>query len=75
MEKSHLNRPLRKLATEEQVQGAYGAQNRNVHKVHEDLSTTSKKQLPSVVEFAGRSNLSLNYLIALLDYSVNRINL
>ena len=44
-------RPLRKLATDEQVQGAYGAQNRNVHEVHEDLSTGATQQLPSVVEF------------------------
>ena len=56
MEKSHLNRPLRKLATEEQVQGAYGAKKPNVHKVHEDLSTEATKQLPSVVEFPKRSN-------------------
>lgn len=44
-------KPPQKLATEEQVQGAYGAKEHNVHKVHEDLSTASTKQLPSVVEF------------------------
>ena len=38
------------------MQGTYGAQNRNVHKVHEDLSTDATKQLPSGVEFTRRSN-------------------
>ena len=51
--------PPQKLANEEQVQGAYGVENRNLHKVHEDLSTESAKQLPSVVEFPGRSNIKL----------------
>lgn len=56
MEESHLNIPLRKLVTEEQVQRAYRAKNWSVPKVHEDLRTASKKRLPSGVEFSARSN-------------------
>ena len=37
------------------MQGAYGAENRNVHKVHEDLSTGATKQAPLGVEFLKKS--------------------
>ena len=57
-----MNGPSRKLAAEEQVHGAYGAKKPNVHKVHEDLSTDSKKQLPSGVEYTkGSKELGLNF--------------
>jgi hypothetical protein len=35
--------------------GIYGAQDRSVHKVREDLSTGMTTQLPSVVEFRKNS--------------------
>jgi release factor glutamine methyltransferase len=52
---SVLNRLHSKLATEEQVLGTYGAQNRSVLNVREDLSTGATTQLPSEVEFRGKS--------------------
>lgn len=42
------NRSPEKLATEKQVQELYGAKK---HNIHEDLSTESKKPLPSAIEF------------------------
>jgi len=39
-------RPLAKPAYNEEMQGAYVAQNRNVHEVHEDSSNGGTKQLP-----------------------------
>lgn len=52
-------RPLENSLIKEQVQGAYGAENRSVHKAHEDLSTGATRQLPLVVEFPGWSILEL----------------
>ena len=58
--------PPRKLANEEQVQGAYGAQNRNVH---EDLSTKSAKQLSSVVDFMNHfTHLTIHSILHLLGH-------
>ncbi len=39
-----------------QVQGAYGAQERSVHEVHEHLSTEATLQLSTGVEFGKKSN-------------------
>jgi len=44
-------RPLSKLAYNEEMQGAYVAQNRNVHEVREDSSNGETQQLPLEVEF------------------------
>lgn len=51
----HENTPPRNLATEDQVQGAYGAEKRNVPK----LSTELIKQLPLVLEFPAKSNIKI----------------
>lgn len=45
---AYYNRSPAKLGTEKQVQELYGAKK---HNIHEDLSTESKKPLPSAVEF------------------------
>ena len=63
-------RPLSKLATEEQVIGAHGAQSRSVHLVREDSSTGATQQLPSEVEFQKRS--SEYYLTTLLEIAYTK---
>lgn len=50
------NRLIRKLDTDEQVQGTYATKNRSIHKTHENLSTASEKQLSAGVEFLKRSD-------------------
>jgi len=47
--------PLAKPAYNEEMQGAYVAQNRSVHKVHEDSSNGGTKQLPLEVGLCKRS--------------------
>jgi len=49
-------RPLAKPAYNEEMQGAYVAQNRNVHGVHEDSSNGGTKQLPLEVGLCKGSN-------------------
>jgi hypothetical protein len=44
-------RPLSKLALPDKVQGVYGAEDRNVLEVHEDLSTGATQQFDDGVEF------------------------
>ncbi len=51
------NRPLSKLAPDEEIQGAYGPQNRSVLNVREDSRTGATQQLPLGVEFRKRSNV------------------
>jgi hypothetical protein len=48
-------RPLSKLALPDKVQGVYGAEDRNVLEVHEDLSTGATQQFDDGVEFRKRS--------------------
>ena len=62
------NRPLSKLATEEQVLGTYGAQNRSMLNAREDSSTGATTQLPSEVEFRKRSNKGWDKIF---DFSTN----
>ncbi|MBL3285040.1 Tetraacyldisaccharide 4'-kinase [Rickettsiales endosymbiont of Paramecium tredecaurelia] len=54
---NHFNRPLSKLAHDEQMRGVYEAQSRSVHEVREDLRIDSDEQLPSGVELGKRSNV------------------
>jgi len=61
------NRPLAKPAYNEEMQGAYVAQNRNVHEVHEDSSTGATPQLPLEVGFGRRSNVREPNLMDYLD--------
>ena len=66
-------RPLRKLASEEQVLASYGAENRSVHEVREDLSTGVTTQLPSEVEFPKRSissKISASTLLMQCNYDL-----
>jgi len=51
------NRLLSKVASNEEMQGTYVAQNRNVHGVHEDSSNGGTRQLPLEVEFREKSNM------------------
>jgi len=60
-------RPLAKPAYNEEMQGAYVAQNRNVHEVHEDSSTGATPQLPLEVGFGRRSNVREPNLMDYLD--------
>jgi glycosyltransferase involved in cell wall biosynthesis len=48
-------RPLSKLALTNKVQGVYGAEDRNVLEVHEDLSNGATQQFDDGVEFRKRS--------------------
>jgi len=52
------NRPLAKPAYNEEMQGTYVAQNRNVHGVHEDSSNGGTKQLPLEVGLCKGSNVN-----------------
>jgi hypothetical protein len=52
-------RPLSKLAPTNKVQGVYGAEDRNVLEVHEDLSTGATQQFDDGVEFRKRSILEV----------------
>jgi tRNA modification GTPase len=54
-----INRPLQKLACEDEMLGDLGAENRSVFNIHEDSSTKSTQQLASQVEFPERSNREL----------------
>jgi nucleotidyltransferase substrate binding protein (TIGR01987 family) len=53
-------RPLRKLASGSEVQGAHGTEDRSVFNIHEDLSTGATTQFAVEVEFPKRS-IELNY--------------
>jgi hypothetical protein len=55
------NRPLSKLAPTNKVQGVYGAEDRNVLQVHEDLSTGATQQFDDGVEFRKRSNIAMSF--------------
>ena len=58
-------RPLLKLATESQMPGDLGTQNRNVFNIfniHEDLSTKSTTQLIKTVEFPKKSNTKIKHI-------------
>jgi hypothetical protein len=48
-----------------QVQGAYGAQERSVHEVHEHLSTGATSQLSTVLGF-GKKSTEVDVMISLL---------
>jgi len=62
------NRLFLKLANEEQVLEAYGAEDRSVLNLREDLSTKTIPQLPSVVDFQKKSNKIT--IIANLPYNI-----
>ncbi|APR97814.1 hypothetical protein [Wolbachia endosymbiont of Folsomia candida] len=51
------SRLLSKLACERQVLEAYGAENRSVLNIHEDLSTEATTQFPTEVEFRKKSGV------------------
>lgn len=66
------NRPLENSLLQEKVQGAYRAQNRNLH---EDLSTARKTPLPSVVDVPKRSNIEYKIALKAQDNLNGTINL
>ena len=60
------NRPLTKLAAGKKALGAYGAEDRSVFNIHEDLSTGATPQFPSAVEFDRKfldtKNVSIDHI-------------
>jgi hypothetical protein len=55
-EQSIKNRPLQKLACEDEMLGDLGAEPQVVLNIHEDSSTNRAQQFASQVEFPKRSN-------------------
>jgi hypothetical protein len=71
---SKLIRPLSKLALTNKVQGVYGAEDRNVLEVHEDLSTGATQQFDDGVEFGKRSISLLQHFYFLLSNVKSNVN-